>query len=122
MIQDVRDNNYLQPNRYFNIRGEVKYVEKESEYSKIIVKVFNYYDIDNEPDEVIIFFRNETKKVIDRMVKPHVHVSVMGDILIKDKKIYFDGKVVEIYKTCIYQMESHAKVVDPKDTSYDKAF
>ena len=46
----------------------------------------------------------------------------MGDIIVKDSKIFFDGKIIEFYKETGLITEENAKYVDPKEANYDRAF
>jgi hypothetical protein len=121
-LYEIRDNNYLQPNRFFSIRGTVKYIEREVKYTKLILLVFSYYNIDGKPDEITVHFKGETKKTVDNIVYVPCSVSVMGDIIIKENKIFFDGKIIEVFKRVDFVTEDNAELVDPNETNYDKAF
>jgi len=121
-LYDIRENNYLQPNRYFSLKGEIVYVEKEINYTKIIVMVLNYNDLKGKQDRITVHFRGTTKKVVDGMIALHQHIFVMGDILTKDGKLGLDGKIIELYKTTDHVIDDNTKVVDPKDVNYDAAY
>jgi hypothetical protein len=121
-IYDIRDNNVIQPNRMFSIHGEVAFIDKEVQYTKLILNVFNYDHANKKPDQLTVHFKLPAKKVVDMMVKLHSFVIVMGDIIVKDSKIFFDGKIIEFYKETGLITEENAKYVDPKEANYDRAF
>ena len=121
-LYDIRDNNYLQPNRFFSIRGNVEIVEREVKFTKVVLSVFNYSNIDGDKDSITVFFKGQAKKVVDKMLKYGQHCLVMGDLVIKDGKIFLDGKIVEIFKSAEYVTENNARMVSPEDVGYEKAF
>ena len=124
MIQyETRDNNYMQPNRYFCFRGHIVFFEKEAQWSRIKIAVFNYNDIGGKPDEFTVHFRGGTKKIIDNYVQVHKQpILVMGDIIIKADKVFFDGKIIELYKSMELMSEQNAVKVDSSKTNYERAF
>ena len=121
-LYDIRDNNYLQPQRFFSIRGKAKIVEREAKWTKVTLEVFSYLAIEGKPDELIVHFRGQTKRIIDNMVKTGQYLLVMGDIIMKAEKVYLDGKIVELYKDMQLISEDNAKIVSPNDTNYENAF
>lgn len=118
----IRDNNCIQPNRMFALRGKVVYVEKEVDFSVVKLLVYNYQDIDGKQDDFIIYFRKDTKKIIDAMVIAGLYVSVMGDMIKKGSEIFLEGKTVEIFKDCPMVKEVQSQLTDPQFTNYDRAF
>lgn len=121
-LYDIRDNNYIQPNRFFSIRGGVEVVEREVKFTKVVISVFSYLNIEGKKDEFTVFFKGQTKKIVDKMLKHGQHCLIMGDIVIKDGKIFLDGKIVEIFKSAEYVTENNTRMVSPEDVGYDKAF
>lgn len=121
LLSEIRDNNYIQPNRFFTIRGEVRYIEKETEYTKVILSVFSYYNQET-PDEIVIYFKGNPKKIADKAIRPKYNVLVMGDIIINNDVIFFNGKMIEVFKIMQYATELNTKSVDIKDINYDSAY
>jgi len=121
-ILDIRGNNNLQPNRTFTIRGTVKSIEREVKYTKIVLQVFNYYRLDGFLDEFSVHFKGAVKKLVDGVVEPHNELLVIGDIILSEGKIFFDGKIIEVYKSLDYIIENKSKFVDPKSVNYDASF
>ena len=121
LLSEIRDNNYIQPNRCFTIRGEVRYIEKETEYTKVILSVFSYYNQET-PDEIVIYFKGNPKKIADKAIRPKYNVLVMGDIIINNDVIFFNGKMIEVFKIMQYATELNTKSVDIKDINYDSAY
>ena len=121
-LYDIRDNNYIQPNRFFSIRGEVVLVEREVKFSKVVLSVFSYNNIDGNKDDFTLYFKGQTKKVVDKMLKYGQHCIVMGDIVAKDGKIFLDGKIIEIFKDAPFVTEDNVKMVSPDSTNYERAF
>jgi hypothetical protein len=122
IISEIRDNNYLQPNRCFTLRGDVKFIEKETQYTKVNLLVFNYYANDGKNDDIIIFFKGNPKKIADKAIRAGCNLLVMGDIIIKDESIFFNGKMIEVFKSGQYLTNENAKIVDAKDVNYEGAF
>lgn len=121
-LYDIKENNVIQPNRSFTLHGEVIYIEKEVKYTKIILNVFDYNKIGGKPDEITVHFKLPAKRVVDMMMEPHNFVIVMGDIVIKEGKVFFDGKVVEIYKYTGLITFDNVRYVDPSEAGKDRAF
>ncbi len=121
-LYDIRDNNYIQPNRFFSIRGKVELVEREVKFTKVVLSVFSYLNIDGKSDEFTVFFKGQTKKVVDKMLKYGQSCLVMGDLINKDGKLFLDGKLIEVFKSADLVTEDNARMVSPGDVSYDKAF
>lgn len=121
-LYDIKDNNVIQPNRFFSLHGQVIYIEKEVKFTKIVLAVFDYNKIDSKPDEITVHFKLPAKRVVDMMIQPHSFVIVMGDIVVKDGKTFFDGKVIEMYKGTELIKEDNVRYVDPKEANYDRAF
>ena len=122
-LYDIRDNNYIQPNRFFSIRGSVQLIEREVKFTKIVLTVYSYNHIDSTPnDKITIFFKGQTKKIVDKMLKHDQHCLVMGDIIVKDEKVFLDGIIIEIFKSAELVTEDNARLVDPSEVNYDKAF
>ena len=121
-ILDIRGNNNLQPNRTFNIRGEVKMIEREAKFTRIKLLVFNYYHIDGFLDEITIHFKGGAKRLVDSVVEPHNTLLVIGDIILSNGNIFFDGKIIEVYKTVDYIIENKTRFVDPGQVNYDASY
>ena len=122
-LYDIRDNNYIQPNRFFSIRGNVELVEREVKFTKVFLSVFSYNHIDStSKDRILVYFKGQTKKIVDKMLKYGQSCVVMGDLVMKDDKIFLDGKIIEIFKSADLVTEDNARMVDVKDVNYDKAF
>lgn len=121
-LYDIRDNNYIQPNRFFSIRGGVEVVEREVKFTKVMLSVFSYNNIEGKRDDFVIYFKGQTKKIVDKMLKHGQHCLIMGDIVVKDGKIFLDGKIIEIFKSGDYVTEDNVRIVDAKQTNYDNAF
>jgi hypothetical protein len=121
-LYDIKDNNNFQPCRYFALRGEVVLIGKEVNITTIKLSVFNYQDIGGEMDIFTVYFRESAKRAVDKMVVPHVILSVMGDMIMKDGKVFLDGKTVEVFKVAELVTEGKSKFVDPKEANYDRAF
>jgi len=118
-LYDIRDNNYIQPNRFFSIRGGVEVVEREVKFTKVVLSVFSYLNIEGKKDEFTVFFKGQTKKIVDKMLKHGQHCLIMGDIVVKDGKIFLDGKIIEIFKSGDYVTEDNARLVNPDEVNYD---
>jgi hypothetical protein len=122
-LYDIRDNNYIQPNRFFSIRGQVVMVEREVKFTKVFLSVFSYNHIDSvSKDKILVYFKGQTKKIVDKMLKHDQHCGIMGDIVMKDDKIFLDGKIIEIFKSADLVTEDNARMVNPSEVNYDKAF
>lgn len=121
LLSDIRDNNYMQPNRSFTLRGDVRFIQKETEYTKVILSVFNYYKQES-PDDIVIYFKGNPKKIADKAIRPKCHLLVIGDIVLNKEVIFFNGKIIEVFKTCLYSTDINAKSVDIKDINYDGAY
>lgn len=122
LLSEIRDNNYIQPNRQFNIRGDVKFIERETKFTKIVLSVFDYYYTNGQPDEITIWFKGNPKRIADKAIQPKCTVSIMGDIVIKDKNLFFSGKIIEVFKPVEYITNGNTKNVDPNSVNYDKAW
>jgi hypothetical protein len=118
-LYDIRDNNYIQPNRFFSIRGGVEVVEREVKFTKVILSVFSYNNIEGKRDEFVIYFKGQTKKIVDKMLKHGQHCLIMGDLVMKNGNIFLDGKIIEIFKSGDYVTEDNARLVDPSEVNYD---
>ncbi len=121
-IYELRDINYVQPNRMFSIRGDIRVIEKELKYTKVTINVLNYNDIDGRKDQFVVHFKGPVKKLADLMMEAHNGVVIMGDIIFKTEKIFFDGKIFEVYKTNDLVMGKMVKPVGPGETNYKSAF
>ena len=120
-LAEIRDNNIIQPNRMFRLAGDVKYIEIETEYTKIIISVFDYYKIGEPLDNTPITFKGNAKKIADKIIKPKLYVIIEGDLVFKDNIVHFWGKIIEVYKSGQYFTEENVKNVD-KNIGYDKAY
>ena len=119
-LKQIRENNCIQPNRFFSFHGDVKFIEKETEYTKIILSVLSYDSFRN--DDIMVYFKGNVKRTADVSIIPKCHLSVMGDVVIKDDIIFFNGKVFEVFKSAQHLVTENSKVVDPKDINYDGAY
>lgn len=122
ILSDIRDNNVIQPNRMFSFRGDVAYIERETEFTKILLNVFSYDHIGEKPDEIVIFFKGSPKKLADRYIEPFSNVLVMGDIVMNNGAIFFNGKVVEIFKEAKYATDNNRSIVGSRDANYNTAY
>ena len=123
LLSDIRDNNYLQPNRQFTIRGEVKYIKKETEYTEIVLSVFDYYN-QEQPDEIRVYFKGNPKKIADKAIQYKQTISVIGDIIIKSRNgnVIFNGKIIEVFKVCQFNTDINARTIEVKGTNYNRGF
>lgn len=120
-IADIRTNNYIQPNRMFQISGDVRSIEREPKITKVVLNVISYFR-DGRTDQITIWFKGVTKQIVDNMVAPHIAMHVMGDIVVKDGQIFFDGKIIEIYKGFEIPIFNNVKKVGADETNYKPSF
>lgn len=120
-IADIRTNNYIQPNRMFQISGDVRSIEREPKITKVVLNVFSYFR-DGRTDQITVWFKGVTKQIVDNMVAPHIAMHVMGDIVVKDGQIFFDGKIIEIYKGFEIPIFNNVKSVKPDEVNYNPSF
>lgn len=120
-IADIRTNNYIQPNRMFQISGDVRSIEREPKITKVVLNVFSYFR-DGRTDQITVWFKGVTKQIVDNMVAPHIAMHVMGDIVVKDGQIFFDGKIIEIYKGFEIPIFNSVKSVKPDEVNYNPSF
>ena len=121
LLADIRDSNSIQPNRCFTIRGDVKYIEKETDHTKVILSVFSYYN-QEKPDEIVIYFKGSPKKIADKAIRYNYNILVIGDIVINNDIIFFNGKIIEVFRTMRYATDISTKSVDPRDINYKSAY
>jgi hypothetical protein len=121
-LHDIRDLNYIQPNRMFSVRGIIVYIEKEVKYTKVVLDVMNYNDIDGPSDQLIVFFKGSAKKVADTAMSAEMGVIILGDLLWKKDRVYLDGKIFEVFKSMKLSTASNVFNVSPGDANYDTAY
>lgn len=118
----MRTETCFQPNRMFIIRGKIVGINTELKFTRVILSVHNYFSPNWKPDELTVYFKGESKRDADTMIFIGHTISVTGDIVVKNGNIFFNGKVIEAFKTAELVQVPKVKYIEPDDISYDGAF
>lgn len=113
---------YFQPNRFFIVRGLVIGLNVELHYTKVVLSVLNQTDIEFKSDEITVYFKNEAKREADTMISMNKSVSIIGDIVVKDNKLFLNGKIIEVFNILELAKAPKVKYINPDDIGYDGAF
>lgn len=112
----------MQPNRHFFLNGEVAYLENETEFTMVKLNVFDYSNIQGKGDEIAVWFNGKMKKAVDNSIKAGSAISVMGDIVVKESKIFLVGKAVDVFRSQVRDNAAQSRFVGVDDVNYKRAY